>query len=199
MSKKLVKSIVISLSIIVVVIAIISTYFVIKNLKEQEKINNIAEIYSDENIQERIDNEFSDVDNLMQQINDEYVIGNINIEKIGFNGLIYKGTSLDTLSKGVGHFENTPYLEGNVCLAAHNYSQYWAKLHTLEIGDKIFYTSFLGSKEYKVIDISQIDENDWSKLSNTEENILTLITCVKGKHTLRLCVQALDVKKQMGN
>lgn len=194
MSKKLVKSIVISLSIIVIVIAIISTFFVIKNLKEQDKIDNIAEIYSDENIQERIDNEFSDVDNLMQQINDEYVIGTINIEKIGFNGLIYKGTSLDTLSKGVGHFENTPYLEGNVCLAAHNSSQYWAKLHTLEIGDKIFYTSFLGSKEYKVIDISQIGENDWSKLSNTEENILTLITCVKGKPTLRLCVQALEVK-----
>ena len=117
------------------------------------------EIYCDENIQDRIDTDFTDMDDLMQQIDGEYVIGVIKIDKIGFRGLVYKGTSLDTLSKGVGHFESSPYLNGNVCLAAHNTSQYWAKLHTLEIGDKITYTSFLGTKEYKVIESSTNSRN----------------------------------------
>ena len=108
--------------------------------------------------------------------------------------MIYEGTSLDTLDKGVGHFQNSSYLNGNVCLAAHNSSKYWAKLYTLENGDKITYISFLGTKEYMVNSITQIYATDWSKLEKTNENILTLITCVKGEPSQRLCVQALEVK-----
>lgn len=194
MSKKVKKAITISVVILVIIIAIISTFFIVRYFKNKEKIDNVMEIYSDENIQDRLDNEnITNTDDLMQQIDGEYVIGVIKIDKIGFSGLVYKGTSLDTLSKGVGHFESSPYLNGNVCLAAHNTSKYWAKLHTLENGDKITYTSFLGTKEYKVIEITQISETDWSRLSNTNENMLTLITCVKGKPSLRLCVQALEV------
>lgn len=187
------KAITTSVAILVIIIASISTFFIIKHIRNNQKIDNIMKFYSDENIQNRIDTDFTDVDSLIQKIDGEYVIGVISIDKIKFRGLIYEGTSLDTLSKGVGHFENSPYFNGNVCLAAHNTSEYWAKLYTLEIGDKITYTSFLGTKEYKVIDIMQISENDWSKLSNTAENLLTLITCVKGQPNLRLCVQALEV------
>ena len=178
---------------LIIVIVIISTFFIVKHFKYKEKIDNIIEDYSDENIQDRLDNEaIKSTDDLMQQIDGEYVIGVIKIDKIGFSGLVYKGTSLDTLSKGVGHFDSSPYLNGNVCLAAHNTSKYWAKLHTLKKGDKIIYTSFLGTKEYSVTDMLQISETDWTKLSNTTENMLTLLTCVKGKPTQRLCVQALE-------
>lgn len=194
MSKKLKVAISISLIVIVIVIIIISTFFIIKHFKDKQKVDNIVEIYTDENIQNRIDTEeITNTDDLMEQIDGEYVIGVIEINKIGYKGLVYKGTSLDTLSKGVGHFESSPYFNGNVCLAAHNTSKYWAKLHTLEKGDIITYTSFLGTREYKVIDMMQISETDWSRLSNSTENILTLITCVKGKPSLRLCVQALEV------
>jgi len=194
MSKRLKKAVTISVVILVIIVAIISTFFIIKHFKDKEKIDRVVEVYSDENIQDRLDNKkITNTDELMQQVDDEYVVGVIKIDKIGFYGLVYKGTSLDTLAKGVGHFENSQYLNGNVCLAAHNTSKYWAKLHTLEKGDKITYTSFLGSKKYEVVDMVQISETDWSKLSNTTENILTLITCVKGKPSLRLCVQALEV------
>ena len=193
MSKNLKKAITILAIVLIIIITIISTFFIVKYFKNKQKIDNVMEVYSDENVQDRIDMDFTNMDDLMQKIDGEYVIGVIEINKIGFKGLVYKGTSLDTLSKGVGHFESSPYLNGNVCLAAHNTSQYWAKLHTLDIGDKITYTSFLGTKEYKVIESTQIQETDWSKLSNTTENLLTLITCVKGKPALRLCVQALEV------
>lgn len=194
MSKKLKKAITIAVAVLIVIIVIISTFFIVRYFKNKEKIDNIMEIYSDENIQDRLDTEdITSTDDLMQQIDGEYVIGVIKIDKIGFTGLVYKGTSLDTLSKGVGHFESSPYLNGNVCLAAHNTTKYWAKLYTLEKDDKITYTSFLGTKEYKVTDMVQISDTDWSRLSNTNENMLTLITCVKGKPSLRLCVQALEV------
>lgn len=124
---------------------------------------------------------------------EKVLFGVIKIEKLGFEGLIYEGTTLDTLAKGVGHFENSAYLNGNVCLAAHNTNKFWSKLHTLENGDKIIYISFLGTKEYEVSTITQISETDWSKLENTDKNILTLITCVKRKPSLRLCVQALEL------
>ena len=193
MSKKLKIAITVATSVLIIVIVIISTFFIVKHFKYKEKIDNIIEDYSDENIQDRLDNEaIKSTDDLMQQIDGEYVIGVIKIDKIGFSGLVYKGTSLDTLSKGVGHFDSSPYLNGNVCLAAHNTSKYWAKLHTLKKGDKIIYTSFLGTKEYSVTDMLQISETDWTKLSNTTENMLTLLTCDKGKPTQRLCVQALE-------
>ncbi|MFU2363452.1 MAG: class D sortase [Clostridiales bacterium] len=193
MSKKLKIAITVATSVLIIVIVIISTFFIVKHFKYKEKIDNIIEDYSDENIQDRLDNEaIKSTDDLMQQIDGEYVIGVIKIDKIGFSGLVHKGTSLDTLSKGVGHFDSSPYLNGNVCLAAHNTSKYWAKLHTLKKGDKIIYTSFLGTKEYSVTDMLQISETDWTKLSNTTENMLTLLTCVKGKPTQRLCVQALE-------
>ena len=193
MSKNLKKAITISISVVVIIIAIISTFFIVKYFKNKEKIDNIIEEYTDEKVQERIATDFTNLDDLMNKVDGEYVIGVIEINKIGFKGLVYKGTSLDTLAKGVGHFESSPYLNGNVCLAAHNTAKYWAKLHTLEIGDKITYTSFLGTKEYKVIEKLEIQETDWSKLSNSTENLITLITCVKGKPDLRLCVQGLEV------
>lgn len=194
MKKKLKKAITISLSVIIIIIAIISTFFIVRNFRNKAKIDNVTQIYSYDNIEERIDNEESTKkDDLILQIDGESVVGVIKIEKIGFEGLVYQGTTLDTIDKGVGHFEHSPYLEGNVCLAAHNSNKFWAKLHTLQSGDKITYISFLGTKEYEVCNISQILETDWTKLENTDENILTLITCVKGKPSLRLCVQAFEV------
>lgn len=194
MSKRIKKVIIISIIAILIIVAIISTFFIVKYFQNKAQIDNVLEVYSDENVQDRLDKEENTVqDDLLLQIDGESVIGVIKIEKIGFEGLIYEGTTLDTLDKGVGHFESTPYLNGNVCLAAHNSNKFWANLYTLQYGDIITYTSFLGTKEYQVNKVTQISETDWSLLENTDENILTLITCVKGKTALRLCVQALEV------
>lgn len=125
-------------------------------------------------------------------INEGNIVGNIKIPKINFEGKIYEGTTLDVLKNGVGHFDNSPYLDGNVCLAAHNTSKFWANLKTLNKGDLIYYDCFLGTREYTVSEVVQIDETDWSKLENTDENILTLLTCVKGNKPKRLCVIAKE-------
>ena len=195
MSNKVKKAVITSTIIILVIVAIIATFFIVRHFINKSKIDTVTEIYSDDDVQERLDNNETDAtSNLLLQIDGETVLGVIKIDKIGFEGLIYEGTSLDTLRKGVGHFENSPYLNGNVCLAAHNTNEYWAKLHTLENGDKITYISFLGTKEYQVKNVTKISETDWTLLQNSDENILTLITCVKGDKPKRLCVQAIEVK-----
>lgn len=193
------KVIIISITVILIIIATISTFFIVKYFMNKNKINYVYEEYSNDNTQKRLDTEnnnteLDSTDNLMLHIDGENVLGVIKIDKINFEGLIYEGTSIQTLAKGVGHFENAPYLEGNVCLAAHNTNSYWAKLHTLSTEDTIHYTCFLGTKEYKISSISKISETDWSSLENTDTNTLTLITCVKGQKNLRLCVQAKEIK-----
>lgn len=194
--------IIITISIITMLICAFAVSYLIisKYFTKKSNINFVYNNYNDSNVQNRIENELNNeqqdnyIDNLILQIDGENVLGVIKIDKINFEGLIYEGTSLKTLVKGVGHFENTPYLTGNVCLAAHNTNSYWSKLHTLSKGDKIQYTCFLGTKEYKVNSITKINETDWSPLENTTDNTLTLITCVKGQKELRLCVQAKEIK-----
>lgn len=194
MRKRVKKAIKVAICIVIIIIAIISTFFIVRYYKDKEKIENVIEIYSNDKVEDRLDTKESDSkDELLLQIDGESVVGIVKIEKIGFEGLVYNGTSLDTLDKGVGHFDNSPYLEGNVCLAAHNSNKFWAKLYTLQNGDKITYISFLGTKEYEVNNVSQISETDWSKLENSDTNMVTLITCVKGKPALRLCVQGIEV------
>lgn len=195
MIKKVKKATRIFALVIILIIAIITNFFIIKHSIEINRISSVYEEYSKENIQNKLKKDDVVIsDDLMLQIDGENVIGVINIEKINFEGLIYKGTSDSTLDKGVGHIESSAYFDGNVCLAAHNSKKFWKNLHTLEYGDLITYTSFLGKKVYKVNKITEIDETDWSLLQqNSNENLLTLITCVKGRPNIRLVVQGIEV------
>ena len=193
MNKKIKIAVTVSIVVVIIIIVIISTFFILRYFENKNKLNNVYETYSEDVIQDKLEEGNLTNDDLQLKFNGENVIGVIKIDKINFEGLIYEGTSLDTLAKGVGHFENSSYLNGNVCLAAHNTNKFWAKLHTLNTNDRITYTSFLGTKEYQVEKIMQIDENDWKFIQITDENILTLITCVKGEPSLRLCVQAIEV------
>lgn len=200
MNKKIRLIIIISIILMLSCSIIGVIFFMFQHYTKKQNINLVYENYNDNVIQNRIIDELeskenlNNIDDLMLQIDGTNILGIIKIDKINFEGFIYEGTSLKTLAKGVGHFENTPYLTGNVCLAAHNTNSYWAKLHTLSEGDKIQYTCFLGTKEYKVNSITKINETDWRPLENTTDNTLTLITCVKGQKELRLCVQAKEIK-----
>lgn len=200
MSKNMKKGLILSVVIAILVIAIIFINLIKNNLNNKAEIQNVIDIYCDENVQERIDNETNETQNntltiedMLLQVDGEKVLGVIEIGDINYQGLVYEGTNLSTLSKGVGHFSNSPYLFGNVCLAAHNTNKFWAKLHTLENGNIITYYSFLGTKQYEVFNVTSIEETDWTNLEDTEDNILTLITCIKGQKDRRLCVQAREI------
>lgn len=176
---------------LLIFIIIMSVFLILKKITKEVIINKVIKTYTTD-IDIQIDKNEKETKDITMQINGNTVIGVLKIDKINFEGLVYEGTNQKILNKGVGHFEESPILLGNVCLAAHNYVGYWANLHTLKKGDTISYISYLGNKDYEVFNIREIDETDWSLLKNTDDNIITLITCIKNKEEKRLCVQAKE-------
>ena len=129
----------------------------------------------------------------------EEQIWQIEIPKIELVAPISEGTSQEVMLEYVGHFENTSALSGNVGLAAHNRGypiNYFAKLKELEINDEIIYKTQYGIKRYKVILTTIIQDTDWSYLQETEENKITLITCVENKPNQRRCIQGIEIKEE---
>lgn len=123
-------------------------------------------------------------------------LGTVECEKIELNAPIKETIELDVLSTAVGHFEDTALYNGNVCLAGHNSGTnkngedigFFRRLNELEIGDEVIYHHMFGQYIYKVSEIKEVEETDLSMLEPTTSDKLTLITCVKGKKKLRLCV-----------
>lgn len=119
-------------------------------------------------------------------------IGTLKIPAIDLTVKVYEGTDEKTLAKGAGHFANTSVWDGNVAFAAHNrgVTNHFGKIHTLSIGDKITYTTKLGTRTYKVYSVSKISRDDLTWLAADSENIVTLITCVMNEPEYRWVVRA---------
>ncbi len=206
-TKHLLKIVLIVLSVLIVIgTGVFCAYKYIQNKQIQDNINYIYNIYNNDNRQDIINQYTTNNDNTSQNTigvpvvseenNNETLnaIATIEIPSINFKDIVIEGTTQDSLAQGIGLFEHSSILKGNVCLAGHNTTRFLANLKNVKQGDTIKYSSCLGNKEYKISTIKQIEETDWSMLENTEDNRLTIITCVKGQRNLRLCVQALEIK-----
>lgn len=103
------------------------------------------------------------------------------------------------MNEYIGHFEETAKDEGNVGLAAHNRgyeNNYFENLRKLNQKDKIYYNYKGERKEYEVETMAIIKDTDWTYLEETEDNRITLITCVENEPEYRRCVQGKEVKIQ---
>lgn len=119
----------------------------------------------------------------------------IEIPSILLIANISEGTDEEILNEYVGHFSSTPRTEGNVGLAAHNRGypiNYFANLKELEGGEEIIYTYGEFTKTYVVVKNIKISDIDWSYLENSNENKITLITCIENEPAYRRCVQAIE-------
>lgn len=123
-------------------------------------------------------------------------IGTLKIPSIGLNVKVYQGTDDDALRYGVGHFEQTSIWNGNVAIAGHNrgVNSYFGQIHNLKMGAKIQLTTKIGTKEYEVASVAKIAATDLSVLNARDNDIITLITCVKNQPDYRWCVQARAVR-----
>ena len=119
-------------------------------------------------------------------------LGMLKVPKLGLNVKVYEGEN--NLEKGVGHFTDTAVFTGNVAIAGHNrgVNSYFGEIHNLKTGDEIIYTTKLGTKKYAVTNVRKINAADFSFLRETQDNRLTLITCVKNEPNFRWCVQARE-------
>jgi len=175
------------LIVFIIVLLTLATLFIIKQKQIKDIENNIV-------ITESL---FEDVE-LPTEIKEDDVLGTLTIPKILLEKApIKEGVELDVLSQAIGHFPSTSLLSGNIGLASHNGGEkapYFENLYKLKKGDEIYYESIYGTIKYIVQTSVVIDETDFSYLEETDDNRLTLITCVRNKPTKRLCVQAIQEK-----
>ena len=119
----------------------------------------------------------------------------IEIPKISLKATIAEGTTKETLNQYVGHFEQTQKEEGNIGLAAHNRGyevNYFQNLKLLQKVDEIKYIHNQFEKIYEVEKCRIIKDTEWEYLEDTEDNRLTLITCVENQPEYRRCIQAVE-------
>lgn len=172
---------------------VISSILVYYFYNYSNKIIDISKIKTDSNYENVVyENIVSDEEYGLESD----FLGILEIKKIGLKATIKEGSSSEILKNYIGHIEETSKYDGNIGLAAHNrgnkYS-YFARLNELEKGDIVIYKTKFYERQYKVDSIQAILETDWSKLENTKENKLTMITCISNRKNQRLCVQALEI------
>ena len=161
----------------------------------------LVELYSNninQETKEEKNNDYSDTkvkNNETKEKEKKETNWKIIIPKISLEAEICEGTSKRVMDEYVGHFEETSLKSGNIGLAAHNRGyevNYFAEIKKLQIGDEIIYKYYDFEKTYKVSKNIIITDEDWSYLEETEENTITLITCIENQPEYRRCVQAIE-------
>lgn len=174
--------------VIIIILLLAGTSIFLINNKNKE-LASVQDIQTDD--------EFENVTyDKAEDIWDDSVLGIITIDKIGLNATVKEGTSSETLLNYIGHIEETATYDGNIGLAGHNRgceNSYFARINELEDGDIIKYKTKFFNRTYVVDNIQVIYETDWTLLESTEENKLSLITCIASKRNQRLCVQATEM------
>lgn len=195
------------ISFIITIIIYISTNLFISNYSNFSQKSTLKAGFEVEDITQNNNLKMSEEKNaepieenveLNQKVIDESEWA-LKIQKINLEAKINEGTTKEVMDEYIGHFEETPKELGNVGLAAHNRgykNNYFENLKKLQIGDEITYIYKGKERNYKVSKISIIKDTDWSMLENTEENELTLITCVENEPEYRRCVKAEEIRKE---
>ena len=119
----------------------------------------------------------------------------IEIRAISLEAEISEGTTDDVMNEYVGHFKNTSKKKGNIGLAAHNRGypvNYFKDINNWKKGDEINYVYKKFKKTYIVDKIEIIKDTDWSMLEKTDDNRITLITCVENEPNFRRCIQGIE-------
>ena len=176
----------------------------IKLEKNYRSTNEIIEEYTLEpdvsNQSTKEENAISNVNNQVSKLETSSYEWKLEIPNINLEANIEEVTNKVILDEYIGHFEETKKNLGNIGLAAHNRGykvNYFEKLKELKEGDLIYYTYKETKRAYVVISKTIIKDTEWSNLKNTEDNRLTLITCVENRPELRRCVQAIEFKNKI--
>lgn len=111
------------------------------------------------------------------------LLGRIEIRAVGLSAMMAEGVSEETLQRGVGHIPGTrlPGEQGNVGLAGHRDS-FFRGLRKIRINDEIKVQTLVGVYRYRVDSTKVVNPEEIEVLADTEENILTLVTCYPFKY-----------------
>lgn len=187
------KSLYILTSIITVCVFCLIEYSVIKITLPKEEIIKDNIPITNENAIPFVEGIIITLSNV-RTIDEE--IWQLEIPNINLKADIAEGTTQEILKNNIGHFEETPILKGNVCLASHNRGSsgyFFARIKELELGDEIIYRAKGQEINYKVLLKTIIKETDLSYIENTKDDRITLITCVEDMPELRRCIQGVKI------
>ena len=163
-------------------------------LTKQEEYSVKCKISINSPIENIVQNK--EIDSQVEKPKTNSFIWKIIIPAIQLEAEIAEGTSQEIMNQYVGHFENTPNLNGNVALGAHNRGyavNYFQNLKKLKKGDIIKYIYGEEEKWYCVEVITIIKDTDWTYLQNTTKDKITLITCVENEPEYRRCIQGVII------
>lgn len=148
------------------------------------------------------DNESEEYKRILN-INDNGMMGYLNIPKIDIKVPIYHGTSNEVLQKGVGHLEGSSFPVGgestHSVLSAHSglpSARLFTDLNQLKVGD-MFYIYILDQVfAYKVDQVLVVEPADVDALDLQKgEDYVTLVTCTPyAVNTHRLLVRGTRVE-----
>lgn len=172
----------------------ILNYFLV-NIPNSNETKEIAKVEVTKIHFDKLEPKIIEINNI-ETLSYQEVDWQIEIPKINLVATIAEGTTDEVMNKYVGHFENTPIFNGNPCLAAHNRGypvNYFGRLKELVQNDVIIYKTVQGTRKYKVSLVTVIKDTDWSNLKNTNDNRITLITCVENQPEYRRCIQATEI------
>jgi sortase A len=117
---------------------------------------------------------------------------------MGLNRIVVEGATADALTKGPGHFPETPLPGqlGNAAIAGHRTTHLhpFFDIDKLQPGDQIFVTTFNGRYVYQVTGTVIVDPSDYADVIPTTDvtkATLTLVSCTpRYSATNRIVVRA---------
>ena len=174
-----------------------NTSFIVENNFSNQSLNSDIQFNNnnntnDKNLNINNTNSVENEDNINENVSNFW---HLEIPSINLKANIEEGTTKEIMDDYIGHFEETSKSLGNIGLAAHNRgykNNYFENLKKLKQGDKIIYNYKDFSKVYIVEKHEIIKDTDWTMLENTEENTITLITCVENEPEYRRCIQGIE-------
>jgi sortase A len=106
------------------------------------------------------------------------VLGRLDIPRLALSVVIREGEDSRTLRLAVGHLPGTawPGRPGNSAIAGHR-DTFFRKLRHIEPHDEILVRTSASVSRYLVVSTRIVEPEDVSVLKNTQESILTLVTC----------------------
>lgn len=125
--------------------------------------------------------------------NENYVIAGLSIPSVGIRLDIYKGVSDYALLRGAGtYFPDRRWGKGNFVLAGHNMEDgetLFSPLYRIQKGQQIYVSDGEKIFVYKVTEKLTIPSTQVEVLEDTQNSIITLITCADRHAVNRICVR----------
>lgn len=190
--------------ILIIIGVIIITCAVYMNLNAKynqqamiQNFNNLVERYEED--QENQQNSTTSNENVPYSGTDSNrILGIMIIPRIDLEAPIMEGLDNETLKYAIGHFNGTvkPGEKGNCAVAGHRsyaYNQLLNRLDEVQSGDEITIKLLDKKLRYLIYDKKIVNPDDLSVLDNTEDSIITLITC----HPQRSSAYRLIVKARL--